>query len=229
MRTPAYPLRPPPPGPTHARANRTAGMTWAMSSPGSQVVPTRRRARVAGSGCRDRRGDRGRDGRADSGCEWAVWSLAAARQGLVLIVLAAHLPSLGSDIQPLAAAAGASATAAQPAAETCAAGGNGGCEGRDGDGSAGGGDGAGAGKVALITGISGQDGSYLAEFLIKKGYMVCTLWTPSPSASSSSCGSIRHHRRRRRPRQTNLSLASPSTRPCSHDTRGTRGRRRSMA
>ena len=27
-------------------------------------------------------------------------------------------------------------------------------------------------KVALITGITGQDGSYLAEFLIKKGYMV---------------------------------------------------------
>ena len=27
-------------------------------------------------------------------------------------------------------------------------------------------------KVALITGITGQDGSYLAEFLIKKGYLV---------------------------------------------------------
>ena len=27
-------------------------------------------------------------------------------------------------------------------------------------------------KVALITGITGQDGSYLAEFLIKKGYVV---------------------------------------------------------
>ena len=27
-------------------------------------------------------------------------------------------------------------------------------------------------KPALITGISGQDGSYLAEFLIKKGYEV---------------------------------------------------------
>lgn len=26
-------------------------------------------------------------------------------------------------------------------------------------------------KVALITGITGQDGSYLAEFLLKKGYM----------------------------------------------------------
>jgi GDPmannose 4,6-dehydratase len=29
-----------------------------------------------------------------------------------------------------------------------------------------------AGKVALVTGITGQDGSYLAEFLLKKGYTV---------------------------------------------------------
>lgn len=27
-------------------------------------------------------------------------------------------------------------------------------------------------KVALISGITGQDGSFLAEFLIEKGYMV---------------------------------------------------------
>lgn len=27
-------------------------------------------------------------------------------------------------------------------------------------------------KKALITGINGQDGSYLAEFLLKKGYEV---------------------------------------------------------
>ena len=27
-------------------------------------------------------------------------------------------------------------------------------------------------KVALITGITGQDGSYLAEFLLRKGYEV---------------------------------------------------------
>lgn len=30
-------------------------------------------------------------------------------------------------------------------------------------------------KTALITGITGQDGSYLAEFLLKKGYKVCGL------------------------------------------------------
>lgn len=29
-----------------------------------------------------------------------------------------------------------------------------------------------AGKVALITGITGQDGSYLAELLLEKGYTV---------------------------------------------------------
>jgi GDPmannose 4,6-dehydratase len=27
-------------------------------------------------------------------------------------------------------------------------------------------------KVALITGVTGQDGSYLAEFLLEKGYTV---------------------------------------------------------
>jgi GDP-D-mannose dehydratase len=27
-------------------------------------------------------------------------------------------------------------------------------------------------KVALVTGITGQDGSYLAEFLLAKGYVV---------------------------------------------------------
>ena len=31
---------------------------------------------------------------------------------------------------------------------------------------------AGGRKVALITGITGQDGSYLAEFLLDKGYTV---------------------------------------------------------
>ena len=27
-------------------------------------------------------------------------------------------------------------------------------------------------KIALVTGITGQDGSYLAEFLLEKGYVV---------------------------------------------------------
>ena len=31
-------------------------------------------------------------------------------------------------------------------------------------------------KTALITGITGQDGSYLAEFLLEKGYQVYGLF-----------------------------------------------------
>jgi GDPmannose 4,6-dehydratase len=27
-------------------------------------------------------------------------------------------------------------------------------------------------KIALITGVTGQDGAYLAEFLLQKGYVV---------------------------------------------------------
>ena len=29
--------------------------------------------------------------------------------------------------------------------------------------------------VALITGVTGQDGSYLSELLLAKGYVVCAL------------------------------------------------------
>ena len=36
-------------------------------------------------------------------------------------------------------------------------------------------------KIALITGITGQDGSYLAEFLIEKGYEVHGLLRRSSS------------------------------------------------
>ena len=34
------------------------------------------------------------------------------------------------------------------------------------------------GKIAIITGISGQDGSYLAELLIKKKYKVYGIFNP---------------------------------------------------
>lgn len=46
-----------------------------------------------------------------------------------------------------------------------------------------------AGKVALITGITGQDGSYLAEFLLKKGYRVHGLRRRSSLANT---GRIEH-------------------------------------
>ncbi|HMK36275.1 MAG TPA: GDP-mannose 4,6-dehydratase, partial [Desulfomonilaceae bacterium] len=32
---------------------------------------------------------------------------------------------------------------------------------------------SGSDKRALVTGVTGQDGAYLIEFLIKKGYTVC--------------------------------------------------------
>lgn len=44
-------------------------------------------------------------------------------------------------------------------------------------------------KIALITGITGQDGSYLAEFLMKKGYEVHGLIRRS---SSFNTGRIQH-------------------------------------
>ena len=31
-------------------------------------------------------------------------------------------------------------------------------------------------KIAFITGITGQDGSYLAEFLLKKNYIRWIVW-----------------------------------------------------
>jgi len=40
-------------------------------------------------------------------------------------------------------------------------------------------------KVALITGVTGQDGAYLAELLISKGYMVHGLRRRSSSFNSS--------------------------------------------
>jgi GDPmannose 4,6-dehydratase len=44
-------------------------------------------------------------------------------------------------------------------------------------------------KVALLTGITGQDGSFLAEFLIEKGYEVHGILRRS---SSFNTGRIEH-------------------------------------
>jgi GDPmannose 4,6-dehydratase len=44
---------------------------------------------------------------------------------------------------------------------------------------------------ALITGISGQDGSYLAELLLAKGYEVCGVVRGSPSERYRNLGAIR--------------------------------------
>ncbi len=48
-----------------------------------------------------------------------------------------------------------------------------------------------AAKTALITGITGQDGSYLAEFLLAKGYRVCGTVRRT---SSENCQRIEHLR-----------------------------------
>ena len=40
-------------------------------------------------------------------------------------------------------------------------------------------------KIALIFGITGQDGSYLTEFLIKKGYLVHGVKRRSSSLNTS--------------------------------------------
>jgi GDP-D-mannose dehydratase len=40
-------------------------------------------------------------------------------------------------------------------------------------------------KHALITGITGQDGSYLAELLLEKGYEVYGIWRRKATVVSS--------------------------------------------
>lgn len=56
-------------------------------------------------------------------------------------------------------------------------------------------------KKALITGITGQDGSYLAEFLLEKGYEVHGVIRRSSVSTTEridhliAAGSIRLHRR----------------------------------
>ena len=45
-------------------------------------------------------------------------------------------------------------------------------------------------KTALITGITGQDGSYLAELLIKKGYSVHGLIRRSSTENTSKIDHI---------------------------------------
>ena len=47
------------------------------------------------------------------------------------------------------------------------------------------------GKVAIITGISGQDGSYLAELLIKKKYKVYGIFNPKKKIDYSNLYRIR--------------------------------------
>ena len=50
-------------------------------------------------------------------------------------------------------------------------------------------------KKALITGITGQDGSYLAEFLLKKNYIVHGIKRKSSSYNSSRIDHIYEDKR----------------------------------
>ena len=45
-------------------------------------------------------------------------------------------------------------------------------------------------KTAMITGVNGQDGSYLAEFLLAKGYNVIGLVRRSSSSNNKRLVSI---------------------------------------
>ncbi len=44
---------------------------------------------------------------------------------------------------------------------------------------------------ALITGITGQDGSYLAEFLLERGYTVCGMLRRSSTDNTARIAYIR--------------------------------------
>ena len=46
-------------------------------------------------------------------------------------------------------------------------------------------------KKALITGITGQDGSYLAEFLLKKNYIVHGIKRKASSFNTDRINSIK--------------------------------------
>ena len=48
-------------------------------------------------------------------------------------------------------------------------------------------------KTALITGVTGQDGSYLAEFLLKKGYQVIGLKRRTSSICTSRLDNVFNH------------------------------------
>ena len=55
-------------------------------------------------------------------------------------------------------------------------------------------------KVALVTGITGQDGSYLAEFLLEKGYEVHGLIRRSSTFNTSRIDHIYQDRHEQSPK-----------------------------
>ena len=88
-------------------------------------------------------------------------------------------------------------------------------------------------KVALITGITGQDGSYLAEFLLRKNYMVHGIIRRSSSFNTGRIEDLyqvrpprparaRRAARRRRRRHTARALRAQRRRPRCGGARRTR-------
>jgi GDPmannose 4,6-dehydratase len=47
-------------------------------------------------------------------------------------------------------------------------------------------------QTALITGITGQDGAYLAEFLLNKGYRVVGLWRKTSAVSPNNVSHLQN-------------------------------------
>ena len=62
---------------------------------------------------------------------------------------------------------------------------------------------------ALITGITGQDGSYLAEFLLDKGYEVHGVVRRSSSMNRGRIDHLHHEPGRARPASTCTTATSP--------------------
>ena len=48
------------------------------------------------------------------------------------------------------------------------------------------------GKIAIITGISGQDGSYLAELLVKKKYKIYGILNPKKKSNLKNLTNIKN-------------------------------------
>ena len=51
-------------------------------------------------------------------------------------------------------------------------------------------------KIALITGINGQDGSYLAELLLEKGYIVHGIIRRNSISNTSRLKNIKQRKKR---------------------------------
>ena len=83
-----------------------------------------------------------------------------------------------------------------------------------------------SGRKALITGITGQDGSYLAELLLAKGYEVCGMIRRSSSFNTERIDhlyqdphepDVRLRLRLRRPERRLLAQPDPQDRPAGRD------------